>query len=69
MPPGTVDPIFLHELALELHMTVGELTHGRGAPMSAHELSVAWPAFYATQRRIAAREAESQNRQARRRRR
>ena len=66
LPPGTVDPIFLHELALELNMTVGELTHGRGTPMSAHELGVAWPVFYATRARMANREVEKQNRAARR---
>jgi hypothetical protein len=43
LPPGTVDPLFLHELAEHLHMTVSEL----GDRMSAHELSVAWPAYFA----------------------
>jgi hypothetical protein len=38
-----VDPIFLCELALELKMPVGEL----GARMSAHELTVMWPAYLA----------------------
>lgn len=42
LPPGVVDPIFLCELALELGMPVGELTER----MSAHELSVTWPAFF-----------------------
>ena len=58
LPPGTVDPLFLHELALELHMTVGELTHGRGTPMSAHELSVGWPTFFSVKAREAKREAD-----------
>jgi hypothetical protein len=41
--PATVpDPLFLHELALELGMPVGEMT----ARMSAHELGVAWPLFF-----------------------
>lgn len=40
--PGMVDPIFLHELALELGMPVGEMTRR----MSAHELTVAWPRFF-----------------------
>jgi hypothetical protein len=47
LPPGTVDPMFLHELALELHMPVGEMC-GR---MSAKELAVDWPAFYKTRAR------------------
>lgn len=51
-----MDPLFLCELALELKMTVGELTHGRGTPMSAHELAVMWPAFFAYQQREAARQ-------------
>jgi hypothetical protein len=56
-----VDPIFMHELALELHMTVADLSRRA----SAHELAVAWPAFFAYR----AREAQRQeNRAARRRR-
>jgi hypothetical protein len=35
------------ELALELHMPVGEL----GQRMSAHELAVMWPAFFAWRER------------------
>jgi hypothetical protein len=46
LPPGLVDPIFMHELAEHLHMTVGELCHGRGTPMSLRELSVGWPAYF-----------------------
>jgi hypothetical protein len=42
LPPGTVDPMFLHELALELKMPVGEMS----SRMSAHELAVSWPAFF-----------------------
>lgn len=52
MPPGVVDPLFLCELALELNMSVAEITHGRGAPMSAHELAVVWPTYYETKRRL-----------------
>jgi hypothetical protein len=37
-----VDPIFTCMLALELHMPVGEL----GSRMTAHELTVVWPAFF-----------------------
>lgn len=51
LPPGTLDPLSLHELALELGMTVGELTHGRGTPMSARELAVGWPLFFAYRER------------------
>jgi hypothetical protein len=40
---GLVDPIFACQLALELHMPVGEL----GQRMSAHELGVVWPAYFA----------------------
>jgi len=46
LPMGVPDPIFMCELALELGMTVGELSNGRGTPMSAHELGVVWPAFF-----------------------
>jgi hypothetical protein len=42
-----VDPLFLHELALELHMPVGEMCQR----MSAHELTVLWPEFFAYRRR------------------
>lgn len=51
LPPGVADPIFMCELALELGMTVGELSHGRGTPMSAHELTVTWPQFFAYRER------------------
>jgi hypothetical protein len=47
LPPGVVDPLFLHELALELHMPVGEMCQR----MSAHELTVLWPEFFAYRRR------------------
>lgn len=42
LPTGVPDPIFLHELALELKMPVGEMCQR----MSAHELGVLWPAFF-----------------------
>lgn len=42
MPLGIVNRMFLHDLALELSMTVGELF----ARMSAHELTVAWPTYF-----------------------
>jgi hypothetical protein len=47
-----VDPLFLCELALELRMPVGEL----GDRMSAHELAVIWPAYFAYRQRDAERE-------------
>lgn len=43
LPPGVVSPLFLHELALELHMPVGEMCER----MSAAELTRDWPAFFA----------------------
>ena len=64
LPPGVPDPMFMHELALELGMTVVELTHGRGTPMSAHELDVEWPAFFRARNRENKRVSE--NREARR---
>ncbi len=56
LPPGVVDPMFAHELALELGMSVGEL----GQRMSARELTVAWPAFFAARQREQNREADRQ---------
>lgn len=50
--PGVTDPIFLCELALELKMPVGELCHR----MSAHELTVVWPAYFAYRDKARARE-------------
>ena len=52
LPPGAVDPLFEHELALELGMSVSEIRHGRGTPMSAQELTVGWPLFFAARHRI-----------------
>ncbi len=57
LPPGVTDPIFLHELALELHMPVGEMC----SRMSAHELSVEWPAFFAWRRRKQEKDAKKEN--------
>jgi hypothetical protein len=42
------------ELALELKMPVGEL----GARMSAHELTVVWPAYFAYRQRAQERDRE-----------
>ena len=66
LPPGTVDPIFLHQLALRLHMTVSELLHGRGAPLSAHELAVGWPAYFRCEHRMDERARKAQEREAER---
>lgn len=55
LPVGVPDPMFLHELALELGMTVSEL----GDRMSAHELCVEWPAFFQARKREAQRQAEA----------
>lgn len=46
MPLGFVSPLHTHRMALNLHMSVAELLHGRGAPMSARELCIDWPAYY-----------------------
>lgn len=62
LPAGAVDPMFLCDLARDLHMTVAEITHGRGAPMSAHELGVMWPTyfrFHQLERNAIAKERES----------
>lgn len=61
-PPGVSNPLFEHELALQLHMTVGELHNGRGTPMSLHELTVRWPLFFGYQRRVAEEERQRRER-------
>lgn len=55
LPPGVVDPLFLHELALELRMPVGEMCNR----MSAHELTVLWPEYFAYRSREAERQASA----------
>ena len=62
LPPGAVDPLFEHELALELHMSVAELRHGRGTPMSVQELTVGWPMFFAYRNRVAQQQAQDERR-------
>ena len=44
LPPyrGLADPIFMCELALRLGMPVGEMC----SRMTAHELTVMWPAYF-----------------------
>lgn len=53
LAPGVPDPLFLHELALELGMTISDL----GERASAHELTVLWPAYFAYRNRVAEAEA------------
>lgn len=62
LAPGIADPLFTHELALELGMTVGEL----GQRMSAHELTVAWPAYFAYRRRAQEKAEEERKHRSRR---
>lgn len=59
-----LDPLSLCELALELGMSVSELEHGRGTPMSLHELTVVWPAYWAYKSREQERQAAEQEKQA-----
>ena len=59
LPPGVVDPLFPHELALELGMPVGEL----GKRMSLHELTVEWPAFFRARARLREEDEKRQARQ------
>lgn len=54
LPPGAVDPMFLHELALELGMPVGEMC----SRMTAEELSVDWPLFFSYRARERKREQD-----------
>jgi hypothetical protein len=55
LPTGVPDPMFLHELALELKMPVAEMCQR----MSAHELGVEWPAFFAARERERERAEEA----------
>lgn len=58
LPMGVADPMFLHELALELGKSVEEI----GTCMSANELTVQWPAFFAARARERERQADQQRR-------
>jgi len=51
------DPIYLCEMALEMGKSIRELTSGEPG-MSAHELCVVWPEFFAYRERQREREAE-----------
>lgn len=53
--------MFLHELALELGMPVGEMCQR----MSAHELTVEWPAYFKARDREQELEAKKKQNQAR----
>ena len=55
-----VDPLFQSELALELGLTISEMEHGRGTPMSIYELTVWWPAYFAYKARQDQRDLEKQ---------
>lgn len=55
LPPGVADPYFVCELALEMHMPIGEL----GRRMSNFELTVIWPAFFHARNELAKAEAAS----------
>lgn len=61
LPAGVADPLWECELALELGMPVGELYQR----MSAHELTVTWPLFFAYRRRQQTRDAKDAEKQAR----
>lgn len=62
LPLGTVDQIFMCELALELRMPIGELQQR----MSAHELGVVWPLYFDYRDRARKRaEAEAERRRSR----
>lgn len=60
--PGIPDPLFLHELAIELGMTKRQLVEN----MSAHELCVEWPLYFRYRRGEAERQRKEQERQAKR---
>ena len=56
LPIGLVDPISLHELAVELGMTVSELLNGRGSPTPIEEVAVWWPLFNRYRAKVAAKQ-------------
>lgn len=57
LPLGVADPLFVHELALEMGKSVQEMTTGEPG-MSARELTIDWPLFFAYKKRTAEAEAE-----------
>lgn len=56
LPPGVPDPMFLHDLALEMGLPVAEMCER----MSAHELTVEWIAYYEARDFIRAQEEAEQ---------
>lgn len=54
LPPGIADPYFMCEMALALHMPVGEMCDR----MSNYELNVIWPAYYRERNRLEALERD-----------
>ncbi len=67
-PEWSVDPMFEHELCLELGMSKAELYHGRGAVMSLREL-YEWQLFFNTRGEIRAEQQREQAAEAERQRR
>lgn len=57
-PLGVSDPLWEFELAESLHMSVSEIRHGRGTPMSAWEMCVGWPEYFASKGRAQDREEQ-----------
>lgn len=55
-----VDAIWPYELAESLHMSVAEVIHGRGTPMSAFEMCIGWPEYHAWKDREMERLEEKQ---------
>jgi hypothetical protein len=51
------------ELAEKLGLTVSELLHGRGTPMSLQEATVIWPAYWAYQNREQERQLKEAERE------
>jgi hypothetical protein len=46
--------LFEHQLAETLHMSVAEIRHGRGTPMSLAELTLWWPLYFEWKSRMEA---------------
>lgn len=67
-PEWSVDPIFLHELCLDLSMSKAELFYGRGTPMSLAEL-YEWQLYYNVKAEIQAEHDADRQREAERQRR
>lgn len=59
LPTGVPDPLYLHELALEMNKSIRELTTGEPG-MSAHELCVLWPAYFEVRQQMREEEERKQ---------